>query len=307
MNPDPSERDAVAVILPVHNGEKYLREALDSVLRQTRSPAEIIIIDDGSSDGSAQVARAYAAAHPTVKLIQQPNSGVATARNRAAEAATAPLLAFLDHDDLWQPTKLARQIEALRQSPEAAVCICATEILSHAPGSDAMELVSGITLPAPGQIGPQLHRTLRFQPSAVIMRRETFLTAGGFAPTHFCEDWDLWLRLDHQGVRFAVVPEPLTIYRSHATNTSNNAWKMYHAEILTFELHIASRTPALLRPFVRQRMKAHFLAGVALVEREQRRPHLLILLRSLAIWPFAEPRRYKIALHMILTRLGAVR
>ena len=300
--------DAVAVVIPVYNGAQFLREALDSALGQTLSPAEIIVVDDGSRDASAEIARAYQAKHSQVKVVTQPNAGVAAARNRAAEMATAPLLAFLDHDDLWEPTKLERQVEELRRSPGAGVCVCASKILSQLDDPAATETVAGLSLPAADQVRAQMYGRLRFQPSAVMIRREVFLDVGGFDSTaQPCEDWDLWLRLEQAGAGFAVVRERLLIYRSHSSNESNNAWKMYAGEMRAFERRIAPRISPVLRPFARRRMKAHFLAGVALVERELRRPHLGIMLRSLATWPAGDWRRHKVALHMLLTRVGALR
>ncbi len=302
------EQDAVAVIIPVYNGGLFLREALESALGQTRPPAEIIVIDDGSRDDSVDIARAYEAKDGRVKVVTQANAGVAAARNRAAELAASPLLAFLDQDDLWEPTKLERQVEELRRSPGAGVCVCASRILSQLEDPAATETVAGLSLPAADQVGPQLYERLRFQPSAVMIRRQAFLSVGGFDSTaQPCEDWDLWLRLEQGGVSFAVVREPLLIYRFHAANESNNAWKMYAGEMRAFERRIAPRLSPVTRPLERQRMKAQFLAGVALVEREQRRPHLRIMLRSLATWPAGDWRRHKVALHMLLTRAGALK
>ena len=104
----------VSVIIPLYNAEVFLAQAIESVLGQTHPPQQVLVIDDGSTDQSAQIARRYGAA---VQLVQQPNAGGAQARNRGVTLAQGDLLAFLDNDDWWAPEKLAWQLDALRQSP----------------------------------------------------------------------------------------------------------------------------------------------------------------------------------------------
>src|SRR6185503_15656269 len=101
---------AVSVVVPTHNGERYIAEAIDSILAQTVPPAEIIVVDDGSIDEGPRIARSYDA---PVSVLHQANAGAAAARNTGIAAATQPYLAFLDHDDLWTPRKLELQLAAL--------------------------------------------------------------------------------------------------------------------------------------------------------------------------------------------------
>ena len=111
----------ISLIIPVYNGGRYLREAIDSVLNQTVKPREFIIVDDGSTDDSLQIARSYGS---TLKIIAQPNGGTAAARNRGLAEADQPLIAFLDNDDRFVPQKLQRQVQCLAQHPEAMLCLC---------------------------------------------------------------------------------------------------------------------------------------------------------------------------------------
>src|SRR5215475_4737819 len=114
--------DAVTVVIPAYNAEATLDETLRSVRSQTHRALEILIVDDGSSDGTPEVALAHAAADPRVRLIQQSNGGVAAARNRGIEEARATLIAPVDADDLWAPTKIERQVAALhRGGPRVAL------------------------------------------------------------------------------------------------------------------------------------------------------------------------------------------
>lgn len=110
----------VSCIVPVYNGERFLPEALESVLRQTRPPDEIIVVDDGSTDGTARIANALGA---PVRWVRQENAGPAAARNLAIRLATGDFLAFLDADDLWLPRKLELQLGRMQQRPELDYCV----------------------------------------------------------------------------------------------------------------------------------------------------------------------------------------
>ncbi len=103
----------VSVVIPVYQGERYLAEAIESILRHTRTPAEIFVVDDGSTDGSAAVARSFGG---TVTLLTQPNGGTATARNNGLEHATQPYIAFLDADDVATVDRLERQLAVLERA-----------------------------------------------------------------------------------------------------------------------------------------------------------------------------------------------
>jgi len=106
---------SVSVIIPVRNGELYLAEAIDSVLKQTYPAHEVIVVDNGSTDGSRKAAERFGR---LVRVIDEPLPSIARARNSGVQAASGDLIAFLDADDLWDPPKLARQIDVLEQQPE---------------------------------------------------------------------------------------------------------------------------------------------------------------------------------------------
>ncbi|MCD6393437.1 MAG: glycosyltransferase family 2 protein, partial [Planctomycetes bacterium] len=112
MNPSNDKQSyTISVVIPAFNAEEYIGRAIDSVLAQTRQPDEIIVVDDGSTDNTAEVIKPYS---PKVHYIHQENGGASVARNTGIEAATGQWLAFLDADDEWLPEKLSMQIEHLR-------------------------------------------------------------------------------------------------------------------------------------------------------------------------------------------------
>ena len=297
------EEHTVAVIIPVYNRPYYLRAALQSVLRQTLPPDEIIVVDDGSTDDTADVAESLAG----VTVLRGPNGGVSRARNRGVEAAQSAWVAFLDSDDTWHPDKLRLQMAALERHPEADVCTCNTVGLVE-PGADPGSEPPPSAIPAGTDIVAGLRGSLRLPPGSIIARRAQVLQVGGFQPdVHYCEDWDLWLRLAGASARFLLQPEPLLFIRAHTSNASVQSFRMMEAELDVWERRIAPLVSPAMRPVRRRMARSHFLGRVALVEREQRRPHLGIMARSLLLWPAGDWRRYRVFLHMLLTQLGVLR
>src|SRR5437667_12630279 len=116
--PPISRPPLVSVVIPCYNGERYLAEAIESVLAQRYEPLEIIVVDDGSTDRSAEVARHFGDA---VQYVCQPHAGAAAARNRGVGLATGDLIAFLDADDVWTEGRLARQVQVLEADPSVGM------------------------------------------------------------------------------------------------------------------------------------------------------------------------------------------
>ena len=134
-----------------------------------------------------------------------------------------------------------------------------------------------------------------------MLRREPFLAVGGFDGSSTpCEDWDLWLRLEQAGAKFVCSPEIGLQYRVHDSNVSNDSRKMYRGGLRAYDLRIAPTLPWIVAVVGRQFMKSKFLGEVAIVEREQNRPHIGIMLSSIAGFPFGDWRRYKIVAHSII-------
>ncbi len=195
---------SISVIIPVYNGARYLAEAVGSVLAQTYLPDEIIVVDDGSTDESAAVARKYT---PRIRLAQQPNLGAAAARNRGVELAQGALLAFLDADDLWLPDKLERQVAALAAAPYPDMVFgqveqfCSSDLAEETRFADVDRVMTGL------HVGAMLIRTVTFK-SVGLFR--TDVRVGEFV------DW--YSRAVEAGVRGLVLPDLVMRRRLHADN-----------------------------------------------------------------------------------------
>jgi glycosyltransferase involved in cell wall biosynthesis len=192
-----SER--ISVIIPVYNGERFLAEAIRSVLDQTLPPDEVIVVDDGSTDGSAALASQYAG----VLVLQQPNRGIGAALNLGISHACGDLFAFLDADDRWLPDKLDKQVSALTVDPALDM------VFGH-----VRQFHQGAT--AEGEIGaiqPGLSRC------SLLIRRSSFEKAGAFsedANLHVFVDW--YARAQEAGLRVQMLSDLLFERRIHDAN-----------------------------------------------------------------------------------------
>jgi len=197
----------VSVIIPVYNGEKYLREAIQSVLDQDYRPFEIIVVDDGSTDGSAEIARSY----PEVRYLFQENQGVSAARNTAIALAGGAFLAFLDADDRWAPNKLSAQVGYHQAHPETGYTIANQRIVLE-PGAPVQASFKKelLEIDHPGYV-----------PSTLMVKREAFEKIGGFkAGYRTGEDVDWFSRAKDSGIAMGIVPETLLFRRMHHSNLS---------------------------------------------------------------------------------------
>lgn len=238
---------AVTAIIPAYNAEATLDETLRSVRGQTHRALEILVVDDGSRDRTAAIAVAHAAEDSRVRLIRQHNAGVAAARNHGIREARTGLVAPVDADDLWAPTKIERQVAALqRGGPRVALVYTWSALIdrqSHVTGFGGQEMEEG-------DVMARLCRgNLIGNGSAALMRRDAVLAAGGFDPTlrargaQGCEDWLLYCRIaaHHHA---AVVPDFLTGYRQVEASMSRDVVQMVRSwQIVTAELR--ERHPAM--------------------------------------------------------------
>jgi glycosyltransferase involved in cell wall biosynthesis len=206
----------VSVIIPVYNGESYIRSALESVLSQTYSDFEVIVIDDGSTDRSRDV---ISSLRGPVEYIYQNNSGVAVARNRGFLHSRGELIAFLDQDDRWHANKLEAQVAVLDQHPKLGIIYSDVDIIDET--GLVIEARSLGDKPGLRFLGyfPEFPQPHPF-PSAVLMRREIFSLAGMFDPVfkrNCHEDTELWFRIAKRNIgQFQFYPESLVQRRQHS-------------------------------------------------------------------------------------------
>jgi glycosyltransferase involved in cell wall biosynthesis len=199
----------VSCVIPAYNAERYVDRALTSVLEQSRPPDEIIVVDDGSTDGTAARLEAYGS---RLRVVHQENSGPAAARNRGIEMAAGELICFQDADDEWHREKLAKQLGLFDARPELGVCITRLRNV-WSQHLDAERRALGAHVYAndpPGYV---------FQTS--LIRRDVFARAGMLDETlRRAEDIEWFARARDGGIELAVIPEVLVYRYLHGTNTS---------------------------------------------------------------------------------------
>jgi glycosyltransferase involved in cell wall biosynthesis len=195
-------RPLVSVVVAAYDCERYIAATLESALAQDHEPMEVIVVDDGSTDSTAEIVQRY-----DVRLIRRANGGQGAAKNTGVASAGGPLIAFLDHDDLWAPRKIARQVAALAAAPDAAGALSRLEVLLE-PG-----------VPHPEWL-PRSREYPWFPPSSWLVRRSTFDAIGLFDEASNVPDFDWMLRARDLGLTFAIVPEVLGAYRIHGRNAS---------------------------------------------------------------------------------------
>ena len=205
----------ISIIMPCYNAEAYIGASLQSVLQQHFTDFELIIVNDGSTDASADILRDIK--DPRVRVIDQTNAGVITARNRGLAEARGELVAFLDSDDTWHPEFLSRLHAALRTSPEACLAYCGWQNLGL-PGQRGDPFIP------PDYEGPakleQLLESCRWPIHAALVKRNEVERAGGFDPQFpTAEDYWLWLRIA-PFKPIVRVPLPLAYYHHHGEQRS---------------------------------------------------------------------------------------
>jgi glycosyltransferase involved in cell wall biosynthesis len=209
----------VSVIIPTYNRRDLVREAIASVLAQTYRDFELIVVDDGSDDGTAGVVQEFAG----VRYVYQSNRGVSAARNRGVALSNGELLAFLDSDDLWQPHKLESQVRFFVAHPAARICQTEEIWVRHGVRVNPHHKHRKTG----GDIFARSLELCLVSPSAVMLRCELFESLGGFDESlPACEDYDLWLRIAATEP-IHLLETPLVLKRGgHADQLSRRFWGM---------------------------------------------------------------------------------
>ncbi len=235
----------IDVILPAYNGRDVIRKALESALAQD-VPLRIIVVDDGSTDDSAEIARSYGS---RVTVVTQQNKGVSGARNTGLRAARAPYIALLDQDDIWQPGKLARQLELIEAAPDVGLVFTDMRLLepdgtivedgflptTEAYAGLARQPLGHQAFRLPESLGQAVARFNFISPSTTLLRREALLAVGGFDEAfRLCDDAECWMRLlrDWRGI---VIEEQLVLSLVWEGNASLKWDKLLQERLLIGE------------------------------------------------------------------------
>ena len=225
----------VSCIVPVFNGERFLGEALDSVLAQTYRPVEVIVVDDGSTDGTPAVAARYGR---QVTYLRQPNCGAATAKNRGVRAAQGGLIAFLDADDLWHHDKLTRQQRRLLERPGLSLCFTRFQSFWMPELAEEERRYRDDSLSAP---------CAAWSVCTLLTPRTTFERLGPFQDGLRGNENMLWfLRALRAGATIEVLPDILMYRRFHEGNDTRRGSE--HARELFLPIVKAWRDHSRGRP-----------------------------------------------------------
>lgn len=290
-----------SVIVPAYNSAATLARAVDSVIVQSYPAHEIIVVDDGSTDATAEVARGYGEA---VRLLQQANAGVAAARNAGARAATGDWLAFLDADDWYVPDRLRLHADWIDEHPaldfltgdyeycDAAGVLLGTSMAQHPAGQAVLARAMGavrVVMEAPGEI--ESYVTDHFGDTHTLsVPRATFLALGGY-PAGFkvCEDVHFLVRLTANSHRIGVICAPLGVYVIHSGSATRSDPLVAQRENVRTLLDLDRQSTGFPQPVqrgVRQRLRqARYNLGCALARTEGRSAAVVAVLPSLTESP----------------------
>ena len=267
----------ISVVIPAYNAQAYLADAIASIRAQTSPPEEIIVIDDGSTDATCDIARALG-----VTLHIQQNSGVSAARNTGVRLATSPWVAFLDADDLWEPHKLERQWLALQAVPSSFMSITGSSYFNeHGALPGGLEAIpefrrvkligtadASVFLCEPASYARTLARVNFIVHASILVNREIFMRTGGYDETmRYSEDLD-WILRAATLTSVVLVKEPLAKIRTHTTNSSKNWDRMILSHInvgIKAGNYPEQYPPGVVAEFENLRAKSYVAAGLCLL------------------------------------------
>jgi GT2 family glycosyltransferase len=234
---------SVSIITPAFQAHDFLADAVRSVLAQTFGDFELLVVDDGSTDQTADIAQSFATIDARIRLIRQSNGGTSSARNTALAHARAPLFALLDSDDVWMPDYLEEQVRLVRSWPSAGI------VSANAINLGGM--LDGTPLrPIQGEVQRlTLQDLIEFEESVTIMaviRREVYERIGGFDTSlRSSEDYDYWIRSAAAGFDVLFNPKPLAFYRRRTDSISADGERMFESITRVLRKATASVSEAL--------------------------------------------------------------
>ena len=232
----------ISVVIPAYNAETYIARSIDSVLNQARPVDEIIVVDDGSADATAEIIKRYG---EKVRYIHQPNAGVSAARNAGIQAATGDWIAFLDADDEWLPEKIKLQTEQLARNPDLVwttgnyiECLCDEKrSAEHTPASQCLRYQKNL------DYYDSYFRAVELcqwgHTDCMLIQRNVFDEVGMFnAHLPVAEDQDLWLRIAYRYPKVGFLPQPLVIYHIGVPDSLMRAYRPESLHVSFIDRHL---------------------------------------------------------------------
>jgi glycosyltransferase involved in cell wall biosynthesis len=284
----------VGVVVPMYNAENTISATLQSVFDQTYRDLDIVVVDDGSTDGSLAIVREWQARDPRIRLVQQTNSGVAVARNTGAAATDAQFLAFVDADDLWSPLKIELQLRTLQ---EGGMDVGLVYSWYATIGLDDRIVTLG---PKPRDAGWVLESLCAYNlignGSTLLVRRAMFEAARGYDPSlrargyDGAEDFLFCFRMS-EITEFRVVPRYLVGYRQTPNSMSTHSLRMFRASNIVL-LEYRRRFPQYSKAIDAQRQDFRYWFGWGALRRGQLFDAFVLIGASILVRPFDALRHY---------------
>jgi glycosyltransferase involved in cell wall biosynthesis len=222
----------ISAVVRAYNAEDYIGKSVSAILDQTRPADEVIVLNDGSTDGTAQELRRF---EGEIRVVWQENAGHVAAMNRCFTEARGEFVAICDADDVWMPGKLERQEQALRSNPEVDLAFGAAEWIGLASGLRASYPGTGVI--AHRRVAKRLFRANSICTSSVVIRRSLQRRLGPFIAGLPCEDYEYWLRALEAGAVFYSDPQVLVRYRRCEQSVSSDKLAMHRAELAVHTMH----------------------------------------------------------------------
>lgn len=280
----------LSIIIPAYNVEAYIADAIASALAQSLHDIEVIVVNDGATDSTAE--RIAAFDDPRLRVITQINGGLSNARNSGIKAARAPLIGFLDGDDRWHPEKAQRHVALMEQDPTIGVSYSHSTYIDETGQETGALLLSNRAAP---DLTAMVRQNRVGNGSTPVVRADCFRIAGLFDETlRSCEDWEMWVRiLRETGLSARLIPEALTEYRLNTQSLSFNFdGFLRNAEAAT--ARIGEQTPQVSARHVRFGLAMCYrIAGAKAVKIGQTAQALQLLRRAVTLSPeiiVADPR-----------------
>ena len=236
-----NETPSVTVVVAAYQAEQWIAETLESILAQTHPAEEILVVDDGSTDGTARELERFS---DHIRVIRRVNGGCSAAFNTGFQAARGDYVAECGSDDVWEPEKLERQVAALEAHPEVDIIFSAARLFGNQTGQWAMPPEDpSVGVLDQRRFGLTLFRVNPVCPSTTLTRRSLYEQLGPFAERDELgtEDYDYWMRAQRAGAVFYYDPEMLVRHRRHESNASSNHLVMKRAD-----LHVHTRDMDLI-------------------------------------------------------------